>query len=105
LQKEHPGWPHFGCRSARVLTHDSGSIVECANVGPVLELAMPHADVVEVRPDGRFAKMPIAMALLVLRRALWPTPREMTSKPARVRVLFGGREPVRLDERGDWAIG
>jgi hypothetical protein len=103
--EDHPGWPHFGCRSARILTNDSGSIVECASAGPVLELAMTQPDLVEVRPDGRFAKMPLAMALLVLRRALWTSPRDMTSKPARVRVVFAGREPVWLDERGEWATG
>src|SRR5262249_12514057 len=80
--EDHPGWPHFGCRSAQILSHDSGSIVECAGSGPVLELAMTHAEVVEALPDGRFAKMPLPMALLILRRALWPAPREMTTKPA-----------------------
>ena len=97
-----PSWPHFGCRAARIITHDNGSIVECPGVGPVLELMMTEQDRVELHPDGRFVKMPLAMALLILRRALWARPRESTLKPARVEVRFGGRSVVWLDERGDW---
>jgi hypothetical protein len=98
-----PDWPHFGCRSARVLAHDTGTVVECVGVGPVLELAMVSADAVLAQPDGRFAKMPLAMALVILRRALWPAPRELSTKPTRVRVTLAGRSAVWLDERGDWA--
>jgi hypothetical protein len=101
---EVPAWPRFGCRSVQVIAHDGGSVVECAGVGPVLELAMTHAEYVEVRADGRFSKMPLAMALLIVRRALWPVPREHARKPARVRAAFGGRAPVSLDEHGDWTL-
>ncbi|HUJ57415.1 MAG TPA: hypothetical protein VLX92_02950 [Kofleriaceae bacterium] len=97
-----PAWPRVGCRGARILTHDTGSIVECPGAGPVLELLMTASDLVEVAPDGRFAHMPLAMALVILRRALWPVPREVAS-PLRVRVAFAGRSPVWLDERGEWS--
>jgi hypothetical protein len=99
---EHSAWPHFGCRSAQILTHDRGSVVACAGSGAVLEFAMTQPEVIEARPDGRFARMPIAMAMLVLRRALWSAPSEMTKKPARVRLMFDGHDPVWLDELGDW---
>jgi hypothetical protein len=82
--------------------HDTGSVVECAGAGPVLELLMSANDLIEVHPDGRFAKMPRAMALLIVRRALWPSPRELTSMSARVRVAFAGKPMVWLDERGTW---
>lgn len=97
-----PGWPHFECRRARILTGDSGSLVECAGVGPVLELTMPHVNLVEIYPDGRFAGMPIAMALLILRRALWPRPQERADAPACVQVMFRGTHGC-LDELGEWA--
>jgi hypothetical protein len=99
---EHTGWPHFSCRSAQILTQDRGSVVACAGCGAVLEFAMTQPDVIEARPDGRFVSMPLAMAMLVLRRALWSAPREMTNKPARVRLVFDGHDPVWLDELGDW---
>jgi hypothetical protein len=86
-------WPHFGCRAAQIVIGDDGAIVECAPVGPVLELAMPEGDLVSAQPDGRFAGMPIAMALIILRRALGP---------GVVRVAFAGCAPVVLDDNGDW---
>ena len=100
---EVPSWPRFGCRSARIVTNDGGSIVECTGVGAVIDLMMTSVELVEAHPVERFAAMPLAMALLVLRRALWITPRVETTKPARLRVAFGGHAPVWLDERGDWA--
>jgi hypothetical protein len=101
--EEMPAWPHFGCRNAQVLAHDSGTIVECGGAGPVLELTMSSADLVHAQPDGRFTRMPLAMAMLILRRALWPSPSMSSAKAARVRVAFAGRPQVWLDERGDWA--
>jgi hypothetical protein len=98
-----PAWPHFGCRTTRILTNDTGSIVECPEAGPVLELIMSAADRVEAHADGRFSKMPLAMALVILRRALWSNPRAVANKPARVTIQYAGRSPVWLDERGDWA--
>jgi hypothetical protein len=46
--------------------------------------------------------MPLAMALIILRRALWLAPRELAADPMSVRVAFDGRPEVRLDELGDW---
>jgi hypothetical protein len=104
---DYRGWvervdgPHFGCRSARVVSGDLGAVVECGTIGPVLELIMSERDLVELRPDARFQGMPSAMAMIILRRALWPTPRERGDLMS-VRVVFEVRERVRLDEHGDW---
>lgn len=100
----HPEWPRFGCRGTRVVSSDEGAVVECSGIGPVLELIMSARDRVEVRPDGRFVGMPSAMGLIILRRALWPAPRERSERNElmSVRVTFDGRERVVLDEHGDW---
>ena len=98
----HPGWRPFGCRAARIVSGDLGAVVECPGVGPVLELIMSERDLVETRPAARFAGMPAAMAMIILRRALWPAPRERATEPMTVRVTFDGRERLRLDEHGDW---
>lgn len=98
----HPAWPAFGCRGARIVSGDLGAVVECPGVGPVLELIMSERDLVETRPDGRFTGMPVAMAMVILRRALWPAPRERATEPMNVRVTFDGRERFLLDEHGDW---
>jgi hypothetical protein len=76
---QHPEWVAFACRSAQIVIGDLG----CASVGPVLEL-------------------PIAMAMIVLRRARWSTPRERATEPMTVRVTFAGHQRVRLDEHGEW---
>jgi hypothetical protein len=99
---QRPDWQHFGCRSARVVSGDLGAVVECPGVGPVLELIMSEADLVETRADARYQHMPIAMAMVVLRRALWNHPRERATDPMSVRVTFAGQQRVRLDEHGDW---
>jgi hypothetical protein len=98
----HPGWPAFGCRAARIVSGDQGAVIECPGAGPVLELIMSERDLVETRPDARFAGMPIAMAMVILRRALWPAPRERVAEPMTVRVTFEGHERFRLDEHGEW---
>jgi hypothetical protein len=98
----HPSWPHFGCRNAQIVIGDAGSIVDCPLVGNVLELMMSADDLLELAPDPRFAGMPRAMALIILRRALWSTPRPLPGEPAAVRVAFEGRAAIRLDEHGDW---
>jgi hypothetical protein len=95
-----PLLPRFQCRIVRVVAHDAGSVVQCAGAGAVIELLMTQAFRVEAHPVGRFAEMPLAMALIILRRALWPV---TTAKPDRITVAFGGRSPVWLDARGDWA--
>jgi hypothetical protein len=98
----HPGWRSFGCRGARIVSGDLGAVIECPGTGPVLELIMSERDLVETRPDARFSGMPVAMAMVILRRALWPAPRERASEPMTVRVTFDGRERLRLDEHGEW---
>lgn len=100
-------WPKFGCRGAQVVIGDAGTVVTCPDVGVVLELMMSANDLVEVHPDGRFAtevrSMPRAMGFVILRRAMWHAPREQTSDPSTVRVLFAGTAVVTLDELGDWS--
>jgi hypothetical protein len=96
------GWPAFGCRSAQIITGDLGARVECAPAGVVIELMMTADDLVEARPEGRFAGMPPAMALIILRRAMWLSPRDAVADPTSLRVVFDGRPGVRLDELGDW---
>lgn len=98
---ERKVWPTFGCRTARIVSADLGAVVECVGVGAVLEIAMVEKDLVEARPDGRFVGMPVAMALIILRRALWPTPRDH-GEPMRVRVAYASQAPVTLDEQGLW---
>ena len=95
--------PAFGCRHAQVVGADLGTVVRCPGVGPVLELIMSADDLVEVRPEARFAGMPIAMAMIVLRRGLWPKPVEQAPEPRMIRVGFAGRSPTTLDELGDWS--
>jgi hypothetical protein len=96
------GWPAFGCRGAQIVTGDAGAQVECPGIGAVMELMMTADDLVETRPDVRFAGMPLAMALVILRRALWLAPRDLAAEPGSLRVAFEGRQQVRLDELGDW---
>jgi hypothetical protein len=97
-----PAWRPFGCRAARIVSGDLGAVVECPGTGPVLELIMSERDLIETRPAARFAGMPVAMAMIILRRALWSAPRERATEPMTVRVTFDGRERVRLDEHGEW---
>ncbi len=94
-------WPHFGCRSSRIVLGDDGAVIECNGRGSVLELMMTERDLVELRAESRFAGMPMAMALIILRRAMWPSPRER-DEPMSIRVIFELRDRVRLDELGDW---
>jgi hypothetical protein len=96
----NPTWPTVRAVGARILSADTGTIVECRGIGPVIEIAMPEPDLIEATPDGRFRQMPRAMALLVVRRALWPFPRERDGM--RVRVAWGTLPEVWLDESGDW---
>ncbi len=98
----HAAWPHFGCRNAQIVIGDLGAVVACPPVGSVLELIMSADDLVEVRPDGRFTGMPLAMGLVVLRRALWTAPREHAPDAAKLRVVFSGQAPVVFDELGHW---
>lgn len=100
-------WPHFGCRGANIVLGDGPATVRCPEVGPLLELAMHDGDLIDVRPHARFAGMPKVMALIVLRRALWPdwrTPwlEHRHRPPGQVRVVFDAHPVVWLDELGDW---
>lgn len=95
-------WPSFGCRSAQIVTGDLGARVECSPAGFVIELMMTEDDLIEARPETRFTGMPLAMALIVLRRAMWLAPRDAVAEPPSLRVAFDGRPQVRLDELGDW---
>ncbi len=95
-------WPSFSCRAAQIVTGNLGAQVECPGTGVVMELMMTQDDLVETRPEARFAGMPLAMAMIVLRRALWFAPRELATDPASIRVAFDGRSQVWLDELGDW---
>ncbi len=98
----HPEWLKFSCRTARVVSGDLGAVVECPSIGPVLELIMSEADLVETRPAPRFRGMPLTLAMIVLRRALWTSPRERNTDPASIRVTYCGQQRLRLDEHGDW---
>jgi hypothetical protein len=96
-----PGWPHFGCRGAQISIDDRGAYVECPNVGRVMRVTMPSDNHVDAIADARFAAIPLGMALLVLRRALWPNAREQAISPMRVQISLAGRD-IWLDELGEW---
>ncbi|HET9623753.1 MAG TPA: hypothetical protein VFP84_20415 [Kofleriaceae bacterium] len=102
LDRHAGAWPAFGCRAAQIVTGNLGALVECPGVGVVMELIMPADDLIETRPDGRLAGMPLAMAMIILRRAMWLAPRDAATEPSSIRVAFDGRPQVRLDELGDW---
>jgi hypothetical protein len=96
----HPDWPHVSCLRAQVSIDDRGAYVDCGM--RVLRLAMTSDDHVEAHAEARFSEIPLAMALVVLRRAMWPNAREQAIEPMRLRVTFAGRPSVWLDELGDW---
>ena len=95
-------WKSFSSRTARLVSGNAGSVVECRGVGPVLELIMSDSDLVETRPVAGFRGLPIALAMIVLRRALWTNARERATDPASIRVTYSAQQRVRLDEHGDW---
>jgi hypothetical protein len=99
-------WRSFGCRDASVVSGDDGATVHCSGIGPVLGMVMSQSDRVEAYPDRRFVKMPLAMAMIILRRALWPESRMWPvpddRPPLHVRVKFPAHREARLDELGDW---
>jgi hypothetical protein len=94
-------WRSFSCRGVSVV---SGT-VHCSGIGPVLGM-VSQGDRVEAYPDPRFVKMPLAMAMIILRRALWPEARLWPvpgdRPPLHVRVKFPAHREARLDELGDW---
>jgi len=96
-------WPRVTCRGMQILIGTNGAVAACSRIGSVLELLMTDADLVEVMPDTRFADIPVAMALLLLRRAMWPVSRDDAASPFSVRVTYRGRARYRLFENADWA--
>jgi hypothetical protein len=104
---ERTDWSRFGCRGATIVGGGDRTIVQCPKIGPVLDIAMRDLEHVEARPVASLARMPLAMALIILRRALWPDARALWPEPSRgpamkVRVAFGTERAVWLDELGDW---
>lgn len=99
---ERASWPHFGCRDAQLVIGDEGASVVCRRVGAVLSVAMPEPDLLAAHPDRRFAGMPLAMALVVLRCALWSPSATPATPPRKVGIAFAGGDPVELDELGSW---
>jgi hypothetical protein len=97
-----PPWPRFDLRNVQLRAGGVAATVTCGAVGTVLEVMMSADDVVEVHPDPRLATMPIAMALIVMRRAMWTAPRDSAPEPMSINVVFAGRPAMRLDEIGDW---
>jgi hypothetical protein len=95
-------WPSFGCRSARIVTCDERSWIECPGIGAVMEVTMPEDDLIEVDPVPRLAGMPLAMAMMIVRRAMWIAPRYHTTCPQWLRVGFDNLPEVRLCELGEW---
>lgn len=99
---ERASWPHFGCRDAQLVIGDEGASVVCRSIGAVLSVTMPECELLAVHPDRRFAGMPLAMALIVLRCALWAPSGTPATPPRKARVAFAGGDPVELDELGSW---
>lgn len=95
-------WPSFGCRPAQIVTGGQRSQVECPGIGAVMKLTMPEVDQIEAHPDPRLAGMPLAMAMMILRRAMWIAPRDRTNRPKRLRVAFDDLPQVWLCELGEW---
>jgi hypothetical protein len=98
-----PSWPHVSCRSVQLLIGGSGAVVDCPRVGTVFEVVMAADDLINVQPETRFADVPVALALLLVRRAMWPSPREASSTSHDIRVTYRGKHRYRLTEHGDWS--
>ena len=90
----------FGCREARITTADQTSYIECPLIGPVLDIYLDR-ETVEARPLERFREMPVAMAMIIVRRALWPKTENLGASSRW--VSFQARAPVQLNELGDWS--
>lgn len=97
-------WPHFSCRSAQITIDDDGASIGCQLVGVVFAVAMPEADLVALTPHGAFRGMPLAMAMIVARRALFGGPRLDGELPRVIRVVFDERPEVVLNDIGDWLV-
>lgn len=99
---DRPTWPSFGCRSARIVTGGPRSWIECPGIGTVMALTMPDDDRIEVQPASRLAGMPPAMAMMIVRRAMWIAPRYDATCPHSLRVTFDDFPEVWLCELGEW---
>ncbi len=97
-------WPKLSCRGAQLVAGNQGTIVDLVGSGPALDMIMTASDLVEVRPETRYTGMPLAMALIILRRALWPVARAIAAEPAAIRVVYDGRRTTKLDELGNWEL-
>jgi hypothetical protein len=96
--------PPFQYTSIQLVVSNDGAEVVAQPVGSVLDVLLTGDDLVEAHPAPQFDAMPLAMALLVIRRALWPVPRLRPVAPMSVWVAYRGRQPVKLDELGDWEV-
>nr|HEX4317788.1 hypothetical protein [Kofleriaceae bacterium] len=97
-----PSWPTIVCRDVQLLVGSAGAVASCTRAGTVLAVSMTDDDHVDITPDARFADIPVAMALLVVRRALWPSPRDNAATSFEVRVTYRARHRFKLLEHGDW---
>lgn len=91
----------FTCRGAEVTIDDRGAFLTCPAVGPVFAIAMPERDLVEAAPAPGFADLPLAMAMIVLRRGLFIAPCDHSDAPRTVRIAYARRQ-VSLSELGEW---
>jgi hypothetical protein len=95
-------WPSFGCRSARIVAGGPRTWIECPGIGTVMELEMPDDDLIDVEPVPRLVGMPLAMAMMIVRRAMWMAPRYEATCPHSLRVAFDNLPQVWLGELGEW---
>jgi hypothetical protein len=95
--------PRFALRGIQLVVGNAGAFVTAAEVGTLLDVLLTGDDLLEVMTSQQFAGMPLAMALLVLRRALWPVSKDRSAATMSMRVVFEGRPPpYKLMESGDW---
>ena len=94
--------PRFAFRSVQLLIGNQGSFVTAPDAGPVLDVLLTGDDLLEAAPTAGFSDMPLAMALLVLRRALWTSPSHRARTPMSVRIAYNGRPHMKLHETGEW---
>lgn len=94
--------PMFPFHHVQLVLGNDGSFVTAPSTGTVLEVMLTGADLLEAHASGPFADLPLALALLVLRRALWATPSSRPRALMSIRVAFNGRPHMLLHENGDW---
>ena len=94
--------PRFAFRAVQLAIGNDGSFVTAPDAGTVLEMLLTGDDLLDVHPAAAFSDMPLAMALLVLRRALWSSPVNRARTPMTVRISYAGRPHMILHETGEW---